>query len=356
MDTVNPAPTPPHLPVPAPVRDILRTGNRLSACLLLGGLLNLGFLPRDAVQASDPAQAPMRVVHPPGSGSWDLFEGEQPILRYNYQTLEPGELLAQVSEPNRKYARARSDYIHPLYGPQGEIMTQDWALDHPHHRGIYWAWPEVDFGLERGDLHALQFVFARPTGRCEGHVDADHAWIQAENLWKWEDREAIVREQVLIRAWRSRAGGRWIDLEFRFTALQPDVTLARRETRLYGGLNTRLAPVQEQRIAFHTDPPEVIPRRAWADLSGRFGGGTEPIGLAILQHPANPDYPGDWVEYPELNWFQPTFPQAETRFPLAQDRPLVLRYRLWVHPGRKDAPALAAAWGDYTENAAPSKP
>ena len=74
-------------------------------------------------------------------------------------------MLNEVAPANRIYARARSDYIHPLYGLNGEVLTRDWPVDHPHHRGIYWAWPEVDYGTNRGDLHALQKVFARPTGR-----------------------------------------------------------------------------------------------------------------------------------------------------------------------------------------------
>ena len=76
--------------------------------------------------------------------------------------------------------------IHPLYGPHGEILTDDWTPDHPHHRGIYWAWPEVDWQGKRGDLHALQHVFARPTGKIETQHGADFAQITAENVWRWE--------------------------------------------------------------------------------------------------------------------------------------------------------------------------
>ena len=74
--------------------------------------------------------------------------------------------LGDFDEALRIYARARSDYIHPLFGLEGETLTKDWSTDHPHHRGIYWAWPEVDWRGQRGDLHALQHVFARPTGKC----------------------------------------------------------------------------------------------------------------------------------------------------------------------------------------------
>lgn len=264
-------------------------------------------------------------------------------MRYNYQTIAPGEVLAKIKEANLKYARARSDYIHPLYGLHGEELTLDWPVDHPHHRGIYWAWPEVDYRGERGDLHALQRVFARPTGLCKTQGGPDSARIEAENLWRWEDQEPIVREVAVIRAGPSAPAGRFIDLEFHFTALKDEVALARREMNLYGGLNIRLAAVKQQEIRFFNDPPGVTPRRAWAELSGVFSG-SGVTGLTVFQRPSNPHYPGDWIQYPEINWLQPTFPAAGTRYVLKPGQPLTLKFRLWIHAGKASETKLADAW------------
>jgi hypothetical protein len=213
------------------------------------------------------------------SGQFDLKEAGQKVLRYNYATIEPGELLKSIAPGNLIYARARSDYIHPLFGLNGEALTRDWSKDHPHHRGIYWAWPEVDWRGQRGDLHALQKVFARPTGHCVTTSGAVFAQIAAVNLWKWEDLNPIVRENTTIRAYRATPQGRLIDLEFTFEALGDPVLLARRGTDKYGGLNIRLATVKDQKILTHTDPPEASPRR--------LGGG-----VRHLQRRARPGRPG----------------------------------------------------------------
>ena len=94
--------------------------------------------------------------------------GRSARVAYNYQSVSmPDTVKPRIAPGNQKYAVPRSDYIHPLYGLHGEILTDDWVPDHPHHRGIYWAWPEVDWQGKRGDLHALQDVFARPTGKIE---------------------------------------------------------------------------------------------------------------------------------------------------------------------------------------------
>ena len=287
------------------------------------------------------------------SGQIDISDDGKPVLRYNYKAIEPGDVLDKVTAANRIYARARSDYIHPLFGLNSEILTRDWSIDHPHHRGIYWAWPEVDFGQERGDLHALQKVFARPTGKLQLQSGPVFAQIEAENLWLWEDREPIVREQAIIRAYRATPQGRVVDLAFRFVALKEGITVARRGTDKYGGLSPRMATPAAQKISTHTDLSNTVPRRAWSDLSGSFAGAAAPSGLSVLQHPKNPDYPGDWVQYPELSWCQPTFPAANTRYILSPGKPLVLRFRLWVHSGAELEPIRGAElWDAFNASAA----
>jgi hypothetical protein len=285
----------------------------------------LARLPSAAPQVSAAAD--------PATGQVELRQGAERVLRYNRKTVDPTPSLDRISEANRIYARPRSDYIDPLYGPSGEPMTRDLPIDHPHHRGIYWAWPETQYGAEMGDLHALQRVWARPAEPMALTSGPVYAEVRADSLWMWEDREPIVRETAVIRAYRSVEGARTVDLTFTFRALKEGVTIARRGTAAYGGLNQRMNEVQDQKITFHTDGQGASPRMAWGDLSGRFAGSAKAAGLTVFQVASNPCYPGDWVQYPELNWFQPTFPAANMRRPLSTEQPLTLRFRLWVHPG-----------------------
>jgi hypothetical protein len=281
------------------------------------------------------------------SGPWEIVDGDKPVLRYNYQIVHEPEAIKKLVVPaNRKYAIDRCDYIHPLYGPQGEVLTEDWPKDHPHHRGIYWAWPEVDWQGKRGDLHALQAVFARPTGKIRAVQGKGFAQIEAENQWCWDGTTPIVREEAVIRAWRLSDAGRRIDLEFRFTAIGAEVKIARREQSHYGGLNLRFAPLAGQKIAPFTDPPAAAPRMAWAQRSGTLPGGRF-VAEAILQSPRNPDYPGDWVQYPQLSWIQPTFPAAGTRWTISKDRPLTLRFSLWVREKPYSEAELRKLWSEY---------
>jgi len=137
-------------------------------------------------------------------------------------------------------------------------------------------------------------------------------------------------------------------------ALKDGVTLARRGTDKYGGLSLRMATPASQEIAVHTDPSNAAPRRAWSDLGGVFGAAGAASGLTVVQHAQNPDYPGDWEQHPELSWCQPTFPAAGTRYALRRDKPLVLRFRLFVHAGAKpDEDRAAKLWDAFQASTAP---
>ena len=282
------------------------------------------------------------VRHDEQSGRVEVSEGSAAVLRYNVATVPVPDRVK-----GRKYAEARSDYIHPLYGPGGEVLTEDFADDHPHHRGVYWAWPEVYYKGEKRDLHALQGVFARPSKLIRAEADGETGLIEAESIWKWGDTEPIVRERASIRVHPARDGGRFIDLEFRFTALVEGVAVARRKQSYYGGLNLRTTLHGGQKITHHTDPKDATPRRSWGQIVGVPKGGKTPVAIGILQHAGNPEYPGDWVEYPKIAWLQPTFPAKGTKFALPTDKALVLRYRLWLRATAATDEQLAGAWKAY---------
>jgi hypothetical protein len=69
--------------------------------------------------------------------SLGLWEGARPVFVYNHGVM---------SRTNVPADRARSSYMHPLYGLDCEVLTDDFPKDHYHHRGLFWAWPHVRIG------------------------------------------------------------------------------------------------------------------------------------------------------------------------------------------------------------------
>jgi hypothetical protein len=299
-----------------------------------------------------------------------IEEGGEKVLQYNYKTiyekdvvrLEDEKLEEHIRTENDTflttsiYAVPRSDYIHPLYGLEGEMLTRDWPEGgHPHHRGIFWAWPEVEYRRERGDIYALQRVFARPTGTIEYSGGPVFAQVVANNIWMWENTEPIVREKAIIRVYRATSESRIIDLTIKLDAIKDSITIATRNPDGYGGLNLRMMTPESQEISYFTDEANAEPQRAWSDFNGIFEGNKSTSGLMVLQHRDNPDYPGEWVEYPDLAWVQPTFPAPGTRYPLSMEKTLILRYRLIVHAGGKPKVDISEKrWDAYHAVSAPS--
>ncbi len=355
-------------------------GNRLALSGKLGEMISVQpdsdgkkltvIFPEDATGSFELVEIPVKrsdsmgVFFDEASGQFLFMENNCQILKYNYNTVyEDGvvrpdndtaeirfdqvtgvyleEYLKENPDADKKavhttsiYAVPRSDYIHPLYGLDGEMLTRDWPDGgHPHHRGIFWAWPEVEWGPQRGDIYALQRIFARPTGRVETFNGPVFAQLSAENLWMWEDSIAIVRETAVIRVYHAAKDSRAIDVTIRLEALKDSITIATRGTNSYGSFNARMQTPMMQKITYFSDDQGAEPRRSWADFSGIFRGSNEASGIMILQHMENPEYPGPWQEYPDLSWIQPVFPSHNTRYPVKKDEPLILRFRLIVHKG-----------------------
>ncbi len=315
------------------------------------------------VEKESPFESVMKASLDPVSGQVMIEEGGEKVMQYNYETVFEKDVVYGEDEALEHhlrtatdtfvttsiYAVPRSDYIHPLYGLEGEMLTRDWPEGgHPHHRAIFWAWPEVEYGNERSDIYALQRIFARPTGQLELTNGPVYAQIDAENLWMWEDSLPIVREKVLIKVYRATEITRIIDLSIQLVALENNITIATRGTDSYGGLNLRMQTPTDQEISYFTDNAGSNPIRAWSDFEGIFEGNESASGLMVLQHKDNPEYPGDWVEYPDLAWVQPTFPSPGTRYPLSKDESLVLRYRLIIHEGGKPSRDISEKrWDAY---------
>ena len=271
----------------------------------------------------------------------DVREGNRPVLRYNQGTVPPPAEIVEHFEKKQKppFFYARGDYIHPIYGPDGEEVTDDYSMNHPHHRGICWAWPVVRWKGEARDIWAVRVLPEEPGGVWARPVSLDRvesgpvlALIEAENVWKWGDRDPIVQEHVTIRAFRERDRCRFLDIDVCFVALVDDLSIGGRPHAGYGGFTFRTFPEFDQRkVDMHIDPAGASPRQAWFHLTGNFPGGKGPAGVALMEHVSNPDYPShpdpqtaDGIPgaYPRWRTVQPAWP-GDREVPLPKGERLV---------------------------------
>ena len=270
--------------------------------------------------------------------SLGLWEGDRPVLVYRHGVIEREGVPAD---------RARSTYIHPLYGLDGEVLTDDFPKDHYHHRGLFWAWPHVGVGGRATDLWMLKGIEQRFVRWLAKETRAEAALLGIENGW-FTGTQKVMQERVWISVHPATDSSRAIDLDFTWQPIGTPITLAGAEGKSYGGLTLRFAPRTETAITTplgNTAEDLYMTRLAWADLSARFAGRPEPSGAAIFVAPDHPGYPPMWLtrHYGVLCLGWPGVDQ-ET---FLQDKAIRCSYRVLVHRGSLDQAALTKAFASY---------
>jgi hypothetical protein len=264
---------------------------------------------------------------------------------------------------NGKYLRA--NYIHPLYGLDGEILTEDFPADHPHHRGIFWAWHQVWLGDKKlGDPWAAQDSFWDVYDVKILDVNTKSRALQVHVLWKsplWIDadgrKKAFVKETTTIRIHRVRNDIRKIDFDIKLLALEEGIRLGGSEdAKGYGGFTTRIplpdgllftgtgGPVEPKNLSVEAGP--------WLDFTGNFGTNGSISGLTILCHNSSPGYPQKWILRRKGSAQNPVYP-GRNPVVLSRDKPIILRYRLIIHRGQLSRAEIDKLQAEYNTESLP---
>lgn len=283
-------------------------------------------------------EAPRFQITPEGSRSLRIREGDRPVFIYNFDTIPAPEGVPAD--------RARAAYVHPIWGLDGERLTDDFPRDHYHHRGLFWAWPHVTVeGEPKHDLWALSGIRHRFETWLSRHEGTGAGVLGVENTWRVGDL-AVMDERVWLTVYPAEPNQQVIDLRATWVPRDKPITLAGAEGKSYGGVTLRFGPRPEKETTILSslgDTPDDLPmtRLSWADLSARFDGRSSPSGIALLVAPDHPDFPPEWLtrHYGALcvGW-----PGVKPKT-LPAGVPVTLRYRLLVHRGAGDHARLAAA-------------
>jgi hypothetical protein len=287
----------------------------------------------------------------------------------------------------------RKPVLFPLRTSAGTVVTRGFPLepragervDHPHHVGLW---------LNHGDVNGLDFwnnseaipaadaakygtIVHRAIRSTKG--GPDKGVLSVTEDWNGPDGKALLREDTTY-VFRAGPGLRSIDRLTTLTALDQKVVF--RDSK-EGMIGIRVARALEQ----PSDKPEVftdasgkptsVPkldntgvtgrytssegktgdavwstRAPWTMLSGQIG--SEPVTLAILDHPKNPTHPTYWHARGyglfAANPFGAkayTDGKAETNFSLEPKQSVTLRHRILILSGPTTAEQVAAQFQRY---------
>ena len=260
-----------------------------------------------------------------------LSDGGQPVFVYNF---------GMVTSEGQPKTMQRSGYLHPVYAPDGTLVTDDYNPNHPHHRGIFWAWPEVNVDGKKGDMWTLHGPFhnrfvawrARETG-------GDQARLVVENGWFDGDRK-LVKEEMTIVAHAAVDKQRTLDFTLKLEATDRAVQIAgtTEGKKGFGGFCMRFATPDGggKKTVIRTEQgisakDGVMARHPWAEISGVYKG--KPAGARVEDDPANPGQPNNgWLMRHELCCLNVSYPGMPP-ITLEPGKPLVLKYHVVLFAG-----------------------
>ena len=278
--------------------------------------------------------------------SLKLSNGDKPLLVYNHGTITGKDV------PETDHRRNRACYIHPVWGINGEVLTDDFPRDHYHHHGIFWTWPHIGIGEKHYDLwigNNIKDKFVRWICRETGSVAAV---LAVENGWFVEEKKVMI-ERVWMRVSQVTDAMRALDLEFAWIPVDQPITLWGAGGKSYGGLSMRFA-VKDSKATVITVPSgrttEDLKETplAWVDLTYPFREGA-PSGAAIFVHPEHPDYPPTWLTRhygPQCVGWPGVKPKT-----FEPGKPIRLNYRVLIHESEMDLDGLKQAYEGYVTGA-----
>lgn len=269
-------------------------------------------------------------------------------------------LFFQIADKSQNGNYIRCNYVHPLYGLDGEILTEDFPQDHLHHHGIFQAWHQVWIGDKPvGDAWLGKDFRWKMQNRELLPPEGDSRTLKTTVLWLsplWKDLQGdekpFVKQVTFVTVYAARNNYRQIDFEIRLYALEPDIRIGGSDDEKgYGGFSMRFVLPADTRFRGENGP--VVPQNTavdagpWVDVTGTFSNGRL-AGIATLCHAGNPNYPQPWILRQTKSMQNVVYPGRQPA-PLLMGKPLILRYRLIVHRGGVEGVPIRQILQEYSE-------
>jgi len=234
--------------------------------------------------------------------------------------------------------------LHPVNTPSGERVTDIAPPDHRDHRGIFFAWQDVEFRRGGETIHGDFWGwghFAPTEGRSivNRHIslaaaDTKSADVAIGNDWEIEGRK-MMDEASTIHVTQNH-GATILDLTYRFTS-DYDVTIeqnaftgfayrARKDGKwYYSDADGKVTRPDSKSLVIEAN----WPARDWYSYTITLENG-KTVAIAVLDHPTNP--PSTWHESMQLTYLNPCVSVSKP-VNIPAGKTFTLRYRALAHDG-----------------------
>jgi len=262
-----------------------------------------------------------------------IIKNERPVLSYRLTPQLPDGLHSHYT---------RSGFIHPVYSPSGQVVTDDFPAGYAHQHGFFTAWTNTifrdsftDFWNTHKELATAEHLQVLETQLQDGFVGFK-ARVQHRSIFHgpvlWEDLTVRVHDRNDVFVWDVRGEQTNVTLDTLFL-----------NKHLYGGLGIRGSKYWNADDTTHfTGPAEFLTSDGlgrdsanhthpeWTAIYGDLPGGK--AGMAVIPHPENFRWPVGVRVHPDLPYFSVS-PVTEEGFFIAPGETYLARYRVVVFDG-----------------------
>jgi hypothetical protein len=279
----------------------------------------------------------------PIDGRIDFFDGRRLVTSYH---------LGPSSDSSIEAGAFRRPFFYPLLGPDGVPLTgfgkpHDPTGSHAHHYSLWIAHASVvggDFWSEGGGVIVGDPPVSTESGPIVSRLLQNTRWMEGGRV--------VLRERRAMEVYQASEDFRVLDVRLELQAPGTEnVTLGKTS---FGFLAARVAPTMTvfdgggEIVNSRGDRNERgahLRRADWLDQSGPVAEGKW-AGVAILDHPDNPNHPTVW-HCRNDGWACASF-SAEASYTIQSGRPLRLRYRILTHSGDAKEGEVARRYAEYS--------
>jgi hypothetical protein len=252
-------------------------------------------------------------------------------------------------------AGLRRPFLFPIIGPAGRSLTR---MGHPHdpethshHNSIWMSHVDVggvDFWSDRGG------GTVRHKRVVEYTDEGARSSVVAENEWVGKDGKILLSETRTVSV-ELLEGKEWLlVIDATFTARDQPVTLGKTPFGLLGVRMAKTIGVNDgggriRNSEGGVNEKEILWQRArWVDYAGAIED-ARIEGITLFDHPQNPNHPS-YFHVRNDGWMGASLTFDGPR-DIAPDKPLHLRYGLYIHSDMKPPAQIERQWQRFAATA-----